>query len=200
MYTISYAANGAVTVRGHEKFYDLPRGKMVKNRPFHLPNATVRSGGMCLVEFGQTAKEGESCGLLFGFTADSGECLTDPLHDYYCHPSSVVFGLCGTSLLCGSDQEVELKKISSFNPKRRVAMLFHRTAPLKARVRIFVTEDGTFGESPKPYRAEAAEFVLAADTAGDAYIPCGNIYDKASLAIFSVSMNHDIPPQFLAHV
>ena len=173
---------------------------MVKNRPFHLPNAAVLSGDMCLVEFGLTAKEGGSCGLVFGFTADSGECLTDPLHDYPCHPSSVVFGLFGTSILCGSDQEVKLKKISCFNPTCRVAMLFHRTAPLKARVRIFVAENGSFGESPKPYHEEAAEFDLAAGTAQDAYVPCGNIYDKTSLAIFSVSMNHDIPPRFLAHV
>ena len=79
-------------------------------------------------------------------------------------------------------------------------MLFHRAAPLKARVRIFVTEDGSFGESRVPYHEEAAEFDLAAGTAQDAYVPCGNIYDEASLAIFSVSMNHDIPPQFLAHV
>ena len=75
-----------------------------------------------------------------------------------------------------------------------------RTAPLKARIRVFVTENGSFGESPKPYHEEAAEFDLAEGTVQDAYIPCGNVFDKTSLAIFSVSMNHDIPPQFLAHV
>ena len=103
VYTISYAANGAASVQGHEQFFNLPDGVNGKNRPFYLPNAAVRSGDMCLVEFGQTAEEG-SCGSchVFGFTAASGECLTDPLHDYYCHPSAVVLSLYGTALLCGS--------------------------------------------------------------------------------------------------
>ena len=111
-----------------------------------------------------------------------------------------MFSLYCTKIRCGAEKEVELKKMSDFDPNRRVAMLFHRTEPLKTRVRIFVTEDGSFGENPVPYHERAAEFQLASDTASYAYIPCGNVFDKATCTIFSIALNHDIPPQFLAYI
>ena len=201
VYTISYAANGAATVRGHEQYFQLPIDyEKEKNRPFHLPNAAVRGGDMCLVQFRITAKEGQNSGLAFGFTAASSECLSDPLHTYLGHPSAVVLELYGTELWCGTDQSLKLERIFHFNPKRCVAMLFHRTEPLKARVRIFVTEDGSFGETPKPYHEEAAEFALKAGTENVAYVPCGHVYDKTTLTIVSIAMNSDFPPQFIAHM
>ena len=199
VYTISYAANGAASVRGHEKFFDLPDGEK-KYRPFHLPNAAIRSGDMCLVEFGITAQEDlyfKNGGLTFGFTAASVACQTEPLLDYLENPSIVMFNMYGTSLWGGPEDEFEFKKITSFNRKRRVAMLFHRTSLFKARVRIFVTENGSFGETAAPYDDEdETEFALNSSLA---YIPCGNVFDKATCTIFSVALNNDIPPQFLAH-
>ena len=151
---------------------------------------------MCLVEFGHTSQVGS---LVFGFTAASGGCITDPLHNYYRIPLAVTLSLYTTALDCGSKQ-FDVKKIMTTNEDRRVAMLFHRTAPLKARVRLFVTMNQSFGENPKPYHTKAAEFTLAADTEQDTYIPCGNVFDKATCTIFSVALNNDIPPQFLAYI
>ena len=60
---------------GHEQYYDLPNGEKGKSRPFHLPNAAIRSGDMCLVEFGQTSHEGDNVAIAFGFTTASVSVL-----------------------------------------------------------------------------------------------------------------------------